>query len=167
MAVAKVLKGNLTTPELELAVMDAYDIRKNTIIANVQSGMGVKECDLLMLRPTGYATEFELKLTKGDLMKDFNKTDGHVSELIKETFFVMPMNVVSTAIQVLPKNFGVIGVKRDKDFNPVMEQIRDAQSNPNARKWTDEERMQFLRLGCMRLYKLKKDLVKCRRASGQ
>lgn len=167
MAVAKKLRGTLTTPELEIAITNGFDRRKNLLVPNVQAGMGLYECDLLLLRPTDYAVEFELKLTKSDLMKDFNKDHTHEHELIKEVYFVMPMNVVSTGVRVVPENYGIIGVRRNEKLEPVMEIIRPTIENPKARKWTLEERLQLLRLLNMRYWNLSEKLIKLRRETGR
>lgn len=163
MAVAKELKGHITTPEIEVAIMEAFDLRKNLIVPNIQAGMGLHECDVLLLRPTDYAVEFEIKLTKSDLMKDFHKDHHHESELIKEVYYAVPMNIVSACMGVLPKNFGIMGIKRGPNMEPVAEVIRPAVPDQNARKWTVEERLQLGRLGTMRICKLKKEIIKLKR----
>ena len=163
MAVAKELRGHITTPEMDLAVMDAFDYRKNLIVPNVTSGLGLHECDLLMCRPTMYGVEFELKLTKSDLMKDFKKDHKHESELIKEVYYVVPAEITAVTLQVVPKEYGVIMVKRDKDLKPVATVMREATIRPGARKWTDEERFQLARLGTHRIHKLKRDWINCKR----
>jgi hypothetical protein len=163
MAVAKNLKGHITTPEIEVAIMEAFDMRKNLIVPNVQSGMGLHECDVLMSRPTGYGVEFEIKLTKSDLMKDFKKEHHHESELIKEVYYAVPVNLVSTCIRVLPKEYGILGIRRNAELIPVAEVVRKSEERAGARKWTDEERFNLARLGTMRLLKLKKEIIKLKR----
>lgn len=163
MAIAKELRGNMTTPELEVAIMEGFDLRKNLIVPNIQAGMGLHECDLLMCRVTGYGVEFECKLTKSDLAKDFKKDHAHESELIKETYYVVPKDLVSECMRVLPKRFGIIMVFRNASLDPEMKIIREAGYNENARKWTDEERFKLARLGTMRICKLKKEWIKCKR----
>lgn len=171
MAVAKKLRGNLTTPELELAIADNFDLRKNVIVANLTNAHGkfegLHEIDVGLLRPTDYFVEFECKLTKSDLMKDFHKEHSHRHELVREMYYVMPMNVVSTAMRVVPEHCGIIGVRRNEKLEPVIEIIRETTVNPDARKWTIEERLQLLRLGNMRVWKAKRDLVKLRRELGR
>ncbi len=167
MAVAKKLRGSITTPEIEVAIMEGFDLRKNIIVPNIQSGLGLHECDVLLLRPTGYGVEFEIKLTKSDLMKDFKKEHHHESELIKEVYYAVPMNLVSTCLRVLDPRYGVIGIRRDGDMNPVMEIVRETTHNQSARKWTDAEAFKLAKLGAMRLCKIKKELIKIRRETGK
>lgn len=147
--------------------MESWDARKNVIVCNIQKGMDIYECDVLLLRPTGYGVEFEIKLTRSDLMKDFKKEHEHDHELVKEVYFTVPMDLVSVALKEVPIKYGVIGVRRDKEMNPVTEIVRESQINPAARQWTDSERMQLLRLGNMRALKLKKELITCRRNTGK
>jgi len=166
MAVAKKLKGHITTPEIEVAIAEMFDLRKNIIVPNIQAGMGLHECDVLMYRPTGYGVEFEIKLTKSDLMKDFKKDHHHESDLIKEVYYAVPANLVSTCLQVLPKTFGIIAVRRGADMELVSEIVRPSVENTDARKWTPEEAFKLAKLGTMRWPKLKRELNTLRRKTG-
>jgi hypothetical protein len=166
MAVAKKLKGHITTPEIEVAIAEMFDLRKNIIVPNIQAGMQLHECDVLMYRPTGYGVEFEIKLTKSDLMKDFSKDHHHESELIKEVYYAVPANIVSVCLQVLPKTFGIIVARRGADMEIVTEIVRPSIENADARKWTAEEAFKLAKLGNMRWPKLKRELNTLRRKTG-
>lgn len=154
----KVLPKGISAVEIEVALMEFLDYRKNIIVPRVERGAGLHECDLIMLRPTGYATEYEIKISKGDLMKDFKKEHTHENLKIKEFYYTVPMNLVSTALSVIPKTAGLIGVLRAGDGALTCKEIRPA-VHQKARKWTDEETFQLVRLLGMRVYKLKKDNI--------
>ena len=149
---------NITAIEIEYALSEKFDKRKNILVPNIQEGMGLHECDVLMLRPTGYATEFEIKITKSDLAKDKKKDHGHKSDMIKEMYYAVPYTILSYALGVLNKNYGVIAV-RYVNGEPQVEIKREPTLNPEARKWTDEERFNLARLGAMRIWKLKKTVI--------
>lgn len=150
----------VTAQEIELAVAKRLDNRKNIFTARIQKGLDFHEMDLVMLRPTGYATEFEIKITKSDLMKDKKKEHGHKSDRIKEFFYAIPRELISVVISKFPKECGIIGVTRMPDFSLSAEVIREATPNPNARKWTEEERLKLLRLAYMRVWKLLEENIK-------
>lgn len=154
----KVLPKGISAVEIEVALAEFLDYRKNIIVPRVERGAGLHECDLLMLRPTGYATEFEIKISKGDLMKDAKKEHGHESDKIKEMYYAVPMNLVSTTLSVIPKKYGIIGVIRKGDSGLECREIRPAE-HQKARKWTDDEAYQLMRLNAMRVWKLKKDNI--------
>lgn len=155
----KVLPKGISAVEIEIALADFLDYRKNIIVPRVERGAGLHECDLIMLRPTGYATEYEIKISKGDLMKDFKKEHGHQNELIKEMYYAVPMNLVSDTLSVIDRKYGVIGILRKGDGSLEAKEIRPA-VHQKARKWTDEEAYQLMRLNAMRLWRQKAENVK-------
>jgi hypothetical protein len=149
---------SLKAAEMEVAIADRFDLRKNILVPNIQAGMGLHEVDVLMLRPTGYATEFEIKISKGDLMKDFKKDHHHASNMINEMYYAVPMNLVRHTMRVIPKEMGIVGVLRTpQGFKTDI--IREAVPNKDARKWTDAERMQLLRLAYIRSWQYRKKLM--------
>lgn len=152
--------------DIEIALMERFDYRKNLMVPNVQAGMGLHECDMLMLRPTGYATEFEIKISLSDLRKDKKKEHGHDSDLIKDMFYAVPDFLVSEAMRTVPVEYGIVWVKRVSMTEFVADIRRDPQSRQGARKWTDEERYQLARLGTMRMLKLKKENQRLKRSKG-
>lgn len=156
-------EAKIQAQDIEIALMERFDYRKNLMVPNVQAGMGLHECDLLMLRPTGYATEFEIKISLSDLRKDKKKDHGHDSDLIKDIYYAVPDFLVSETMRTAPKEYGVVWVKRVSLTEFSAEIKREPASRPDARKWTDEERLQLARLGTMRILKLKKENQKLKR----
>lgn len=157
---------DITAADIEVAIAERFDHRKNLMVPNVQDGMGIHECDLLMLKSTGYATEFEIKITSSDLRKDQKKDHGHGTDLIKEMFYAVPVDLVAETRAVIPKDCGIVGVKRVSQTEFVAEILREPVARAGARKWTDEERFQLARLGTMRWPKIKKELQKLKRSKG-
>lgn len=80
----------MTSLEIELAVANLFDFRKRLIIPNISWGMGIHECDLLMITKSGHAMEIEIKTSAYDLGRNLKKHYGHKSKLIKRLFFAIP-----------------------------------------------------------------------------
>lgn len=146
--------------------MELLDYRKNIIVPRVERGASLHECDMLLLRPTMYATEFEIKISKSDLAKDKYKDHHHASDKIKYMFYAVPMDLVSITLSSIDKSIGVIGVARKGDMSLEAKIIRESETRP-ARKWTEAEQFQLARLGAMRLCSLKKENVKLLRERGR
>jgi hypothetical protein len=85
----------LTTPELEAAIVKFFRPRQNIIVPNIKTGLGfAHECDLFIVRPTGYCLEVELKISHNDLIHDTKKRVAHKvvehESLIKQLYFAIP-----------------------------------------------------------------------------
>lgn len=61
------------TVEMKLALSSHFGIRQNLIVPNISLGLGIHECDLLILAKSGYLYERESK-------KKINSTAYKVSE---------------------------------------------------------------------------------------
>jgi hypothetical protein len=149
----------LTTEEIELAVAKHFNVRRNIIVPNISWGLGLHECDVLVLRPSGYLLEVEIKRTKADLINDANKLHGHIDRKnrIKEFWFAIPEELIETAKENLDKKIGIIAVyKTQWGAQPIT--VRDATPNKNPKKLTQKERLQMIRLGCIRIWSLKKKI---------
>jgi len=115
------------------------------------------------LSKSGYATEVEIKITKADLIKDKEKTHGHENDLIKQLFFCVPEKLQEIALQHIPERAGLlVAVQEDRERGKWvgLKLIKPASKNPKALKWTEKERMQLMRLGCLRIVGLKRKLAK-------
>lgn len=56
--------NNETAKEIEIAIARYFGIRQNAIVPNVSWGLGFPyECDLLILRDSGFAIEIEIKIS--------------------------------------------------------------------------------------------------------
>jgi hypothetical protein len=145
----------LTTPEVELALANHLNIRANIIVPNISWGLLPYEVDLLVVSSKGYATEIEIKVSASDLKADKLKKHNHSSHLIKRLFFALPLKLEPYLVHV-PSKAGILLVD---DYGRVREH-RKAKLNTAARKLTEKEIYQVLRLGNMRTWTLRKKLLK-------
>ena len=157
--------------EIELAVATHFDSRQNLIVPNVANGMGIHECDVLILTQTGYATEVEIKISAGDLKADAKKSHAHDSDMIKILYFAIPESLRDYASHI-PARAGIIIVKRVKNrwydgwTGKIMEDgerdrceiIRAPHVNKAAKKWTPKDRYMLMRLSTMRIWSLKRKI---------
>lgn len=147
---------------IELAVVNLFNYRKYTIVPNVSWGLGLRhECDLLMLDDNGRFTEIEIKISSADLKADFKKKHNHSSDLISRLIYAMPIELCQKYHELIPQKFGIISV--DVCFPEWLggaamvkaSHFRMAKHDKTKRLPTDKEKMDFMRLGCMRVWSLK------------
>ncbi len=141
----------MRTSEIEYAVARDFGWRTHVIVPNISWGAGLHECDLLVLTKTGYAYEVEIKVSKADLIKDKLKDHGHLSNRIRKLYFAIP-DKLKPHIEHIPERAGIICVRE----SGYCETIREAQTNPLSKPWTDSEMFNIARLGTMRIWTLKK-----------
>lgn len=145
--------------EIELAVARLFDFRKNIIVPNICWGAGLHECDILIVRKTGYAIEVEIKTTKSDLKKDAGKRHNHESNKIKELFFAVPEPLGPFALETLPVDIGVI-IVTETTRGRFAHVARKAAARCYSRPFTAPEIHNVARLGTMRIWGLKAKLIK-------
>jgi len=171
------LKYKPTAATVELAVAKFFDYRQNLIIPNLSHGAGLHECDMVILMRSGYAYEVEIKVSASDIKSDLKKKHGHESELIKLFYFAIPESLVTYA-DLIPNHAGIIKVSREvgpeykysETYGPretgnkvsrdCVEIFRAPKVNRNARRWTDAERFNLIRLSTMRIWSLKDKLLR-------
>lgn len=154
------MRSKITTLEMEIALAQYFGIRQNLIVPNVSWGMDTHECDLFILTPSGYGWEVEIKVSKADLIKDKEKRHGHNSGKIKYLYFAIP-DYLEKYIFEIPLRAGVIVVRPNKNYECGYwcEKFRRPGANGNY-KYTDSERLKIARLGALRIWGLKKKLLK-------
>jgi len=149
--------NDIASVDIEIAVAKLFDSRRNLIVPNVSWGLGIHECDLLIVTKNNYAYEVEIKISKADILQDRKKTHAHNSKKIKFLYFAIPKHLLS-CIDLIPERAGIIIADRDKydtcfaSFLPN----RTVKANPDARPLTDQERLKVAELGCMRIFDLKR-----------
>jgi hypothetical protein len=148
----------MNTIDIELAVARYFGYRQNLVVPNVSWGLGLHECDLLILSKNGYLTEIEIKTSKADLKKDLQKGHGHRSNRIKQLYFAIP-STLAKYYEYIPRRAGILVVNSKHNVY----RIAKAEINKNARASTVEERYQMARLGALRIWGLKSDLQSSRR----
>jgi len=148
--------------DIELAITKLFNIRHHIIVPNCYIELGTSndyECDLLIIKKSGYAVEVEIKMSLNDVKADLKKKHSHDNEKIKELYFALPESIYDKAIEFIPEKAGLIIIKniKDKIFAFIK---RSPIINKNSRKLTLEEQLRFARLGTMRIWNLKKKLLK-------
>lgn len=151
----------ITTVEMELAIASKFGIRTNIIVPNISWGLvGMHECDVFIIKSTGYCVEVEIKRSKSDLLADFKKTHNHKDRRnrIKEFYYCFPESMLATCEELIPKETGIITCRRHG--NGVFAKFhRDPIPNRLAVKLSHEEQFKVARLGTMRIWSLKKKLI--------
>lgn len=150
----------INTRQMEVVVANHFNPRLNMIVPNISWGLGLHECDLLVVRKSRYAIEVEIKISKADLVKDKDKRHGHESDKLKELWFALP-EPLEKHIEHVPERAGIV-IVREHTFSSWStnyeertvlrcDVIRKAVPNKDARKLTEEEYHKVGHLGCMRI----------------
>lgn len=149
----------MKTLDIEIALMQKIGIRDKLIVPNVSWGMSpgnsrsLHECDLLILSESNYATEIEIKISKGDLKADLLKKHGHSHPYIKYLYYAVPYEMKDFALQNIPIGAGLYTV-RDK-WKSGVSMVRKSQTVLQAKQWSQEDRYKLARLGALRILNLK------------
>jgi len=149
----------ITALEMEISLSSFLDYRRNLIIPNVSWSFFNHELDLCMLSKAGYCTEIEIKIDKYDLIKDKEKRHSHNHYRIKYLYFAIPDYLIDQ-IHHIPEQAGIFIVRRHKNFPKWLscKKLRKAKSNPSNYKFNETERVELMRLLCLRIWRLKKKL---------
>jgi len=148
-------RKKIKTPEMESAIATHFGIRANLIVPNISWGLGIHECDLLVLTASGYATEVEIKVSRGDLIKDKEKSHGHHSKKLKYLYFAIP-DYLEDDIEHIPERAGILIVAWNKDGDYLHVRKKREPKLQFKYKFTDKERFEVARLGSMRIWGLKR-----------
>jgi hypothetical protein len=147
---------------IEIAVAKLLDFRRYVIVPNVHWGLGFKhECDMLALDTNGRFTEIEIKVTGSDLKADFKKKHGHKSKYISRLIYAMPKELCEKHADLIPKYCGIISVSANLykgiDY-PIIKAEHYRLVKHDKTKETPPQKIvnDFMRLGCMRIWSLKK-----------
>lgn len=154
--------NKITTTEMECLVARFLNARVNLIVPNVSWGMGLHECDLLVCTKAGYLWEVEIKVSKADLKKDAEKRHEHRHHNIKHLYFAIPTYLVD-CIEHIPARAGIITVAPagEKQWGRV-KQLRAPETNRAATPIDHNARYTLARLGAMRIWGLKDNLLKAK-----
>jgi len=162
--VTKPKERGITTIEMEDAIARLFGVRTHIIVPNLSWGLpGMHECDLFILKTSGYAAEVEIKRSKADLMADFKKKHDHSDIRIKEFYYALPEKLLETCTELIPEHAGIISCYKSQwsTQNQIYATIkRKAKIQKGARKLTAEEQLKVATLGTMRVWNLKKKLIK-------
>ena len=169
----------MTTEQIELSLMFNLNYNQNYIVPNI-TNIGFQlafEADMLYITKLGYATCFEIKVSKSDLKNDLKKS--HIKNLdeglligmsrsytpieyyykkLKFFNYAVPEYLVEDALNQIPNFAGLYYfINKGHDKLPVMKIKRHPKIIHNY-KWTNKEILEILRLGTMRIYNLKRKL---------
>jgi len=177
-------KTTITLNEIEVAIAKYYGIRKHIIVPNVSWGFcwkdkdgwhSMHECDMFIIRKSGYAIEVEIKRTKSDLLNDFKKRHGHVSTKIREFYYAIPEEKADEWSKLIPEHAGIITYykyvqdiwdrKKSRWTDKTkwvmgVKTMRKAKINKFSVKLTTEEQFKIARLGTLRIWNLKEKMIK-------
>lgn len=156
------MKDKYTALEMEVEIANYFSPRVNLIVPNISWGMWLHECDLLVITPSNYAYEVEIKTDKYDLIKDAQKRHKHNSDKIKKLYFGIPY-YLQDYINHIPERAGIIVVGTSLYCRNNVKKTREAQVCGDY-KFSDEERYNVARLGSMRIWGLKKALNELKEA---
>ena len=146
-----------STEEIEIAIASLFGRRRNIIVPNISWGLNLHECDMLIIRDSGFAVEVEIKRSKQDLLNDFKKRHGHRSTKIKEFYYAIPQSKVQKWKELIPEKAGIITYERGDGGWVYANHYRMAKKKP-CRKLTEAEILKAAKLGCMRIWDLKERL---------
>lgn len=105
--------ARLSYLDIELAVVKLYGIRQHIIVPNCFINFNTSkphECDLLIIKKSGYADEVEIKMSRSDLKADFKKAHGHISSKLKHLYYAMSTDLYEACKDLIPDHAGVITV---------------------------------------------------------
>lgn len=152
----------MTSKEIEIACVNYFGKRKNLIVPNISWGfIGLYyEADLVVVTKAGYAKEIEVKVSRGDLLKDKEKKHNHDCKKFKELYFAIPQSLMKDK-EYIPERAGIIVCKKeiyDDDIYYTAKLERPAISN-GAEKLTLLDKYELARLGTLRMWNLKWKLL--------
>ena len=162
----------MKTIDIEIAMLKYLDFTSDIVVTNISGAFGILEfeTDILHLSKSGYASGFEIKVSKSDLLADKKKKHRTVfSEWfhqcvsrwypkIKYFNIVVPEDLLDDAVANVPEFWGILTVTERKVLDIsrfVVKQVRKPKLLSKY-KWSDEERYNLARLGTMRIFSLKK-----------
>ena len=163
----------MKTKELEFAINEHYFNSSKIITTKLTKNSGIvsHECDVVVVTKADYLLEFELKVSKADLKKDFKKNHSHECNKIKKTFYVIP-HYLRDCIELIPEKFGVILVYKDTWIDKFMLKVplektmyrcsiyREGHTNKEAEKITIDEYIKLCKLASMRYWTCKENELK-------
>ena len=158
----------MNTLQMEIAVMKECNFRQNIVVPNVSFGIvryfeengqrkfdELHECDIIKVTLSGYATEYEIKVSKSDFRADLKKKHKHDSKFIKQLYYVVPEELLEFAKQYIPEYAGLAYVT-----DGTVIYYKQAPIRKDCFKWTEKELFKLTRLGSMRIFTLKENILK-------
>ena len=155
----------IKTIDIEVAIAKYYGVRKNIIVPNISWGFQwMHECDMFIVSKAGVATEIEIKISRADLLADFEKGHDHKDRAgrISYFYYAMPETLYEKCKDIIPLEAGILTCERGswEGASAYMREKRKPLKRKNARKLTPEEQLKIAWLGTMRIFSLKEKIIK-------
>lgn len=152
------MKSDDIMQSLTVGAYAPFHYRRVCVVPNVSWGLLDWEADMIVLQSSGFLTEIEVKISVADLRRDADKKKHAMffdpRRLVPQRlFYAMPADVAEKAADAVPAHAGIIIVRpcADTSYNRARI-VRAAKKNVAARKLTETEKFQLLRLGVMRYW---------------
>ena len=154
----------MTSADIERAITWTWPARQNLMIPNVSHGfLPYGEADILKVERTGYLTEIEIKVTVGDLRKEWKKKrwshDFWIEgfrKIIRRYFVAVPEELYGHASVVIPPWVGAgILTVCDHPRSYALQRV-PARPNKMAQKITDKDLALLGRLGTLRYWDMRR-----------
>lgn len=161
----------LTIDEIEVAIAKSRDFScvANTVVFNVYGLSELlpigHECDVLVMTKAGYLAEIEIKRSWSDFLADFRKAHKHESRLIKRFYYCVPESIFRRVMEYIENaedEYKCAGVAFYTEDGRVWIR-RGARVRDDALKLTDEQKLEVLRLGCMKVIAAKERFIRERK----
>lgn len=149
---------------MEVAIAKYFGIRTHIVVPNVSWGFFNHECDLFLIRKSGYGFEVEIKRSKADMMADFKKKHNHGDRKnrIVQLYYAFPKELLPKVEDLVPEECGIITVEYHsydgKEYKGYARMHRDAKRRKGAKQLTKDEQLKIARLGTLRIWTLKEKL---------
>jgi len=148
-----------------LALAKKLDIRRNLVVPNVYWGFFKRrEADLLVITKAKYCYEIEIKNSFQDFKREFDKqplpADRFANDdRLKKKIFVLPRHIykrhAEEMLDLLPAYAGLWTL----DGRGHWEEVVRPPNKKKARKLTETEYLQLLRLAYLRTWSLKRKIA--------
>jgi hypothetical protein len=152
----------ISCTEIEIAISEYYGTRRHLMVPNLSWGFVSHECDMFIVKRSGLAVEVEIKRSKQDLLADFKKRHNHHERdnKINEFYYAIPEEIYGKCVGLFPEDAGVFICQRGYNDRIHATKIKDAKKIKGSRKLTIEEQLKVAKLGCMRIWNLKRKIIK-------
>lgn len=116
------------------------------------------EADLLYITGKGYLTEVEIKTDINDFERDFYKVIYHSSPLVRNLYYAIPLDLYKRySIDIdsmTAEKAGIIVVEKKG-----IRYIKKSPPRAGVKPLTENQKIEFMRLGCMKWFKNWSDLI--------
>lgn len=152
----------LTIDEIELAIVNStlFNKRTDIFVPNVSWGLLNHEADMVIMTKSGYLTEIEIKRSWEDFKADFKKDHHHEDERVDKLYYCVPLSIKERVADYLIENeIPFTGILYYSEEGKIRTHNTGGKFYTGGRKLFLEEQLTIARLGCMRVWNLKKKLV--------